>query len=130
MAEIFGDKDRIGQVITNLVQNAIKYSPKSKNIIAGMYLENMYLEKSNVICSIKDFDMGIEEYEQEKIFERFYRAKNDDVFSFTGLDMGLYISSEIAKKHNGKLRVKSKDGEGSVFYFSIPLASSQQNANS
>ncbi|MEP7232288.1 MAG: ATP-binding protein [Ginsengibacter sp.] len=124
-AEIFGDKDRIGQVIINLVQNAIKYSPKSKNIIASMYLE-----KSNVICAIKDFGMGIEEYEQEKIFERFYRAKNDDVLSFPGLGMGLYISSEIAKKHNGKLWVKSKAGEGSVFYFSIPLASSQQNANS
>ena len=117
VVEVFGDKDRIGQVVINLVLNAIKYSPLAKTVIVDMHTEN-----NTVICSVKDSGIGIEADEQGMIFDRFYRAKNDNVLSFPGLGMGLYISSEIIKKFHGMLWVKSRHGEGSVFYFSVPIS--------
>ncbi|HUD44994.1 MAG TPA: GAF domain-containing sensor histidine kinase [Patescibacteria group bacterium] len=111
--EIIADEDRIGQVITNLLTNAIKYSPHGGDIIV-----NIWSDKKNVYVSVQDFGIGIAQSKQEKIFERFFRVSED---GGGGIGLGLYISSEIIKQHEGKIRVKSKKNKGSTFTFQIPL---------
>jgi signal transduction histidine kinase len=113
------DSDRIGQVVTNLLINAIKYSPGSREVIVR-------LDKTDktVICSIRDFGPGIKKEEQNKIFERFYRVSGDNQNTYPGLGLGLYISKEIIEKHDGRLWVESEYGKGSSFYFELPLMES------
>lgn len=113
---VFGDRNRIGQVISNLLSNAIKYSPNSKKII----LTVTKLDKE-IKLSVKDFGIGISEENQAKVFDQFYRASNFHQGSSAGLGLGLYIASEIIKKHKGKLFVESVPDEGSEFSFTIPI---------
>lgn len=114
---VYGNEERLEQVLMNLINNAVKYSPKNTEIIIQSETDS-----TSVTVSVIDFGIGIPEEHQELIFERFYRI-NGNEFSAPGLGMGLYISSEIIKEHNGKIKVKSKLNEGSVFSFSLPLAS-------
>ena len=111
-----GNEERLEQVIMNLVNNAVKYSGEKKAII-------IRLEKRNDMAtvSVTDFGIGLSAADQTKIFDRFFRVESNDV-NIPGLGVGLYISSEIIKGHNGALSVKSKLKKGSVFSFSIPLA--------
>ncbi|RJQ36065.1 PAS domain-containing protein [Candidatus Microgenomates bacterium] len=110
---VLADKDRVSQVIINLISNAIKYSSKSKKIIISFFSD-----KENVIVSVKDFGMGISKENQEKIFDRFYRINESR--RLPGLGLGLYISSEIVRYFGGKLWVKSAEKKGSTFYFTLP----------
>jgi two-component system CheB/CheR fusion protein len=112
---IMGNAERLEQVMMNLVNNAVKYSLQSKEII--IRVAKNYHEAS---VSVTDFGIGMSATDQKRIFERFYRAENNKL-STPGLGMGLYISSEIIKEHKGKLSVKSKLKEGAEFSFSIPL---------
>ncbi len=114
--KIFADKERISQVITNLLTNAIKYSPAAHRIVV-----TLKKAKQEVIVSIQDFGMGIAKDQQEKIFERFYRTNGKKEKEIKGLGLGLYIASEIIKSHEGKLWVESKVGSGSTFFFSLPI---------
>ncbi len=113
---VYGDKDRIGQVIINLINNAIKYSPTKETIDVRIHQE----KKNYVSVSIKDYGIGIDKKDQPKIFERFYRVagKNESVFS--GFGIGLFIANEIILRHNGAITIESEKGEGSVFTFSLP----------
>jgi signal transduction histidine kinase len=110
---VFADRVRIGQVITNLLVNAIKYSPKKSRVIVKSVLKD-----NRVIVSIRDFGIGIASTDQEKIFTRYYRIDS----TFPGFGVGLYISSEIIKEAGGELWVESKKGRGSTFHFSLPLS--------
>ncbi|MEO7120353.1 MAG: ATP-binding protein [Ginsengibacter sp.] len=121
--EIVGDQDRIVQLLTNLILNAIKYSPGANKVFV-----TLRQEKGNAIFSIKDEGIGIDMSESEKIFQRFYRSSKNNVRTYPGFGIGLYVSLEIIKAHDGKIWVESKPGEGSVFYFSIPLPSSEKRA--
>ncbi len=114
--QIFADKSRINQVLINLISNAIKYSPEANKI-------EVTLEKltDHVLVSITDFGMGIPQEEQNRIYERFFRAKGKKEGNIPGLGLGLFISSEIIKQHGGNLWVKSKEGKGSTFYFTLPI---------
>ena len=112
---IYGNDERIEQVLMNLISNAVKYSPTKKEIVI-----RAERNEDSAIVSVTDFGIGMQNSDQELIFERFYRASNESIMP--GLGMGLYISSEIIKEHNGKINVKSKLNEGSVFSFSLPLA--------
>ncbi|MDQ3076269.1 MAG: ATP-binding protein [bacterium] len=114
--KVFGDKERIGQVLMNLLTNAIKYSPEGNKIIVSVKKV-----KQEVIVSVQDFGIGIAPTQQEKIFERFYRTNGKAERSAKGLGLGLYIASEIIKSHGGKMWVESKVGKGSTFYFSLPI---------
>jgi signal transduction histidine kinase len=78
--------------------------------------------RTTAIVSVKDFGMGIARDQQEKIFERFYRTNGKREKDIKGLGLGLYISSEIIKAHEGKMWVESKVGEGSTFFFSLPIS--------
>jgi signal transduction histidine kinase len=116
-SKIFADRERISQVIVNLITNAIKYSPKGGKIIIKSGSDG-----ENLIVSVQDFGIGIATKFHDRLFDAFSRI--DDVVKkgYPGFGIGLYISSEIVKKHNGKIWVKSKKGKGSTFLFSLPLA--------
>ncbi|MEO6221433.1 MAG: PAS domain-containing sensor histidine kinase [Ginsengibacter sp.] len=108
------DRFRLEQVITNLLTNAVKYSPHSNQVLISSAIKN-----NNILFSVQDFGIGIEKANVSRIFERFYRVTTGKTFG--GFGLGLYISSEIIKAHKGKLWVESEAGKGSTFYFSLPL---------
>lgn len=114
---VFGDRDRIGQVITNYLTNAIKYSPNSKSIILKTEIKDKMLT-----FSVQDFGIGVPENKQKKIFERFYRVEGGENSSISGLGIGLHIASEIIKRQKGQVGVKSTPSQGSTFYFSLPIS--------
>lgn len=109
-----GDRFRLEQVITNLLTNAVKYSPQSNQVLI-----NSVIKDDTILFSVQDFGIGIDKENISRIFEKFYRAKTGETFG--GLGLGLFISLEIVKAHNGNLWVGSEAGKGSTFYFSLPL---------
>jgi PAS domain S-box-containing protein len=111
---IIADGAKVEQVLINFLNNAIKYSPDATSIEV-----KVKTSEGHAIVSVKDFGIGIPPHHLDDIFDRYFRA-NPDV-SAGGLGLGLYISKEIIRRHNGDIRVESKEGEGSVFYFSLPL---------
>lgn len=112
---INGDRNRIGQVITNLISNAIKYSPVADKIIISTGNE-----KNKINLCVTDFGIGIPIEKQSRIFDRFFRVVGNNQYTFPGLGLGLFISSEIIKRHKGKITLKSTEGEGSTFCFTLP----------
>ncbi len=112
---VYADKERIVQVITNLITNAVKYSPNKSNIII-----HVTKEETEIVLCVEDFGVGISKAHQEKVFEQFYRVSGDIQHTFPGLGLGLYISSEIIKRVGGRIWVNSIEGEGSTFCFSLP----------
>jgi PAS domain S-box-containing protein len=115
-ATVYADKDRIGQVLTNLITNAIKYSPNSEDIIVTNAIKGNEVE----VC-VQDFGIGISKSKKDKVFEQFYRVSGDKQHTFPGLGLGLYISSEIVKREGGRIWVNSIEGEGSTFCFALPV---------
>ncbi len=115
---VWGDKDRISQVLINLLTNAIKYSPHEYKINISL------TEKKNGLAEVKvqDYGIGIDSEQLGKIFNRFYRAVGPDEKTFPGLGIGLYISHEIIRRHGGTLEVASSKGAGSTFSFTIPFS--------
>jgi PAS domain S-box-containing protein len=109
------DRQRIEQVVINLISNAIKYSPQADHINVSVSRQD-----NNAVVTVQDFGIGINKEQHDRIFSRFYRV--DDVAShISGLGIGLYISNEIITRHQGKLSVDSETGKGSTFKFEIPL---------
>ena len=115
-----GDKDRIGQVLINFLTNAIKYSPNADKVEVWIRAS----EKNWVSVSVKDFGIGIDETDHEKIFERFYRAGGKEEQTFPGFGIGLFIAKEIIQRHGGAIGLTSKKGKGSVFTFTLPTTGS------
>lgn len=118
---VYGDRDRIGQVLINLLTNAIKYSKDADKVIV-----RMAIHAGNVQVSVQDFGIGISEVYQEKIFERFYQAIEPGEKVSSGLGIGLYITRKIIERHQGCLCVKSCKGKGSTFSFQLPLQPSNK----
>jgi len=121
-AEVFGDRDRVGQVLINLLNNAIKYSPQADRVVV-----RVAKDASQVTISVQDFGIGIPKEHQDKIFERFYQVIDAEEKTYPGLGIGLYISGEIVKRHCGRLWVESEKGAGSTFYFTLPLLQEKQS---
>lgn len=115
-----GDQHRLEQVLINLLNNAIKYSPDANRVILRCEQENQ-----NIIVSVKDFGIGIAEEHLKGLFDRFYRVDNSSA-RFQGLGLGLFISAEILKRHGGSFWIESQPGEGSTFYFLLPLSGKQE----
>jgi signal transduction histidine kinase len=113
---VTGDKERIGQAITNFITNAIKYSPYANKIVV-----QTKLDKENVKFCVTDFGIGISQSNQQKVFEQFFRVSENQQNTFPGVGLGLYISSEIIHRHGGKIWVTSQEGKGSEFCFSLPI---------
>lgn len=115
--EILIDELRMEQVFTNLLGNAGKYSEKNTSITINTALLNEGL----VTISITDEGRGMNAETISLIFDKFYRAK-DVLKTHAGLGMGLYVASKIITDHHGKIWVESTEGNGSTFYFTLPLA--------
>lgn len=109
------DIDRITEVITHLVDNAAKYSPPDTPIHITAELKG-----NEVVTSVADHGPGIDNMEQEMIFEKFYRGR-DQRMIIQGTGMGLPIAKAIVELHGGKIGLTSQTGRGSVFYFSLPV---------
>lgn len=117
---IRGDKERIGQVVTNLLTNAIKYSPHTDKIII-----TIDSNETVVTLCVKDYGVGISQEKQVQIFERFFRVSGNEEQTFPGLGLGLYISKEIIERQGGRIWVESQKGNGSMFCFSLPISPSR-----
>jgi len=115
LPELMADPDKVGQVLVNLIHNAIKFTPPGGKIIIKAINEG-----TQVVFSITDTGVGIESELLSRIFERFY--KTDRARSSGGTGLGLSITKHIIDSHNGKVWVESQVGEGSTFYFSLPTS--------
>lgn len=115
------DEARLEQVLTNLINNAIKYSPKETAIVVGMESHS-----DEVIVWVRDRGTGIDEADQAHIFDRFYRAQHNNGVKTEGLGLGLYIANQIIIQHGGRMWLESKPGDGSTFYFSLPFDPTRQ----
>jgi len=114
--QVWGDKDRLRQVLVNLVSNAIKYSPEAKQVDIGAWTD-----ADGVTVSVHDRGIGIPDTLKSKIFDRFFRATTQDN-NFPGIGLGLYICSEITRHHKGRIWFESKPGDTTFFLF-IPIRS-------
>jgi PAS domain S-box-containing protein len=114
--KISADEQKIDQVLVNLVNNAVKYAPESKEIV----VELQELD-DKVKISVIDFGKGIQKDKIPFLFNSYYQVEKVDK-NIQGLGLGLYISAEIMKKHNGEIGVDSEIGKGSTFWFTIPKA--------
>ncbi len=118
---VYGDKDRIQQVVINFINNAIKYSPDNNNIQVKVFSP----DENHIAVSVKDYGIGINKKDHQKIFERFYRAEGNNENSFSGFGIGLFIANEIIQRHKGQIKVESEEGQGSVFTFILSLATEE-----
>lgn len=111
------DRDKIGSVISNLISNAVKYSPKGKNIFI-----NATVSGSKVQFSVKDEGMGIKPQDMKQLFDRYFRVNSEHTRTISGFGIGLYLSAEIIQRHEGRIWADSEKGVGSTFYFTLPMA--------
>ncbi len=112
---INNDKNKIQQVISNFISNAIKYSPRNSLIKLKLEIENQ-----SIIFSCQDQGYGIAEDEQNLIFEPFKKAQSSQYINEQSTGLGLAISKEIITGHEGEIWLESQIDQGSTFYFSLP----------
>lgn len=112
---VVADKDKIGSVLTNLLNNAIKYSPKGKPIEV-----KCEMLPDGALVSVRDEGMGIPQQDVPHVFDRYFRVESKYMAHISGFGIGLYLSAEIIKQHQGKIWVESEPEKGSTFYFSLP----------
>jgi signal transduction histidine kinase len=109
------DPPRFEQVVTNLVENALKYSPSQAPVLVKVWREN-----GDARLSVRDKGIGIPTEDQPLVFERFHRARNVDDRRFAGMGLGLYIARGIVEQHGGRIWVESAPGVGSTFSVALP----------
>jgi len=116
-ADLFytGDQFRIEQVMINLLNNAVKYSPNATQIMVSAKKE-----KGSLVVCVQDFGIGIAKADIDQLFHRFYRVSKT-AMNYQGVGLGLFIASEIVKKHSGTFTITSEVGKGSTFCFTLPL---------
>jgi signal transduction histidine kinase len=116
---VFADRGKIGQVVQNLLSNAIKFSSQSEAITIKFQRLKCYVQVE--IC---DHGIGIKPADQEKIFDRFYRAERVNDMPIKGYGIGLFLTKQIIKQHHGDIWLKSAINKGSTFYFTLPYSNS------
>ncbi|MFN6945263.1 MAG: sensor histidine kinase [Cytophagaceae bacterium] len=113
---VYADKQRIRQVLTNLIVNAVKYGRDKGNVTVSFAMENNY-----VFISVKDDGPGIEQYHLNRIFERFYRVEKSRSREKGGTGLGLAIVKHILEAHDSKIYVSSQVGSGTIFSFKLKM---------
>ncbi|MEJ2511356.1 MAG: GAF domain-containing protein [Anaerolineales bacterium] len=123
LPSVYGDIERVRQIVFNLMDNAYKYSPENSRILI-----RAFQDRFSVQMDVIDEGVGIFPDEYEKIFERFYRSENQMVMATPGTGLGLPIVKELVELHNGKIWVTSSGvpGEGSTFSFTLPVYQTEQ----
>ena len=114
---LIGDEVLLRQAVTNLVDNAIKYTPAPGAVKVGITTQDGYL-----VVWVKDTGIGIAPADQRRLFEKFYRIKRRDTITIKGTGLGLAIVKSIAERHSGRVWVESQLGQGSTFYMALPQA--------
>lgn len=117
LPQICGDDELLYQALSNILSNAIKYSPEGSKIVLDARREG-----ERVTISVKDQGIGIPSEAQERIFDMFYRVASASGSQVAGTGLGLALVKEIALAHKGQIRVESAPGQGSIFYLSLPVA--------
>jgi len=115
LPSIMADSTAISQSITNLIDNAIKFSGKAKKIVVKSFTEDQYL-----VISVQDFGIGIKKEELGKVFDRFYRVGHELTRTVKGSGLGLTLVKQIVEAHQGKVHVESEPGQGSTFSIKLP----------
>jgi two-component system sensor histidine kinase VicK len=115
--EIMGDRDRIEQVIVNILSNAIKYTPEN-----GKIKINLSQEDDNVLVEVADNGIGIPKEDLPRLFERFYRVDKARSRMLGGTGLGLSIAGQIVEAHKGKIKIQSEYGQGTQVFISLPVA--------
>lgn len=121
--ELFADEQKIDQVLVNLVNNAVKYAPESKEILVRIKSLG-----DTATISVIDYGKGIPSEDVDKLFDRYFQVSKNGNHS-SGLGLGLYISAEIIRRHKGKIGVDSEVGKGSTFWFTVPLWNDERISN-
>ncbi len=117
LAPIYGDKDLLGVAVTNLITNALKYTPEGGTIT----VRAAAADETDVYIEVQDTGIGIPKEEQERIFERFVRSEQDEVRAQQGTGLGLSLVQEIAEIHEGSITVESQPAKGSTFRLQLPV---------
>ena len=116
LASVRADEIKIGMVLENIIDNAMRYSPPD-SIVDVQTKKN----EKEIVVSISDSGIGIPEHQQKNIFTRFFRAENARRIQTEGSGLGLFVAKSIIERHGGKIWFESRDGKGSTFYFTLPL---------
>ena len=116
---VTADRDKVRQVLVNLIENAVKYSPGGGRVEIGIEARERSSPES-VVFYVKDEGLGIPQEEQARIFEKFYRVDPQMTRGVGGTGLGLYICSELVSRMGGQIWVESKEGEGSTFLLELP----------
>ncbi|GAA0437186.1 cell wall metabolism sensor histidine kinase WalK [Lentibacillus halophilus] len=119
--DVWVDKDKIFQVLDNIISNAVKYSPEG-----GTIRFKTMKQQGRLLVSVSDEGMGIPRDKVDKIFDRFYRADKARSRKVGGTGLGLSIAREIVEAHNGTIRAKSKEGKGTTILFTLPLMNTKR----
>ena len=114
---VVGDRDRLEQVLGNLLENAVKYSPDGSEILVGVEDKG-----DQLVTAVRDRGIGIPADELSQVFERFHRGRQVSSTNYGGLGLGLYITKQIIERHGGTIWVESAEGVGTTFYFALPVA--------
>jgi PAS domain S-box-containing protein len=122
---VTGDRDRLEQVLGNLLENAVKYSPDGSDV--SVLVEE---KGETYVTAVCDRGIGIPADELNQVFERFHRGRQVSSTNYGGLGLGLYITKQIVERHNGTIWVESKEGKGTTFFFSLPAAEATTSAGS
>ncbi|MDP8910905.1 MAG: ATP-binding protein, partial [Actinomycetota bacterium] len=112
-----GDPDKVKHVLVNLVENAVKYSPDGGRVEVRLEPRDRHIR-----VAVADQGLGIPEHECENVFRKFYRLDSHAERGIGGTGLGLYICRELLKRMDGRIWLSSREGEGSTFYFELPLA--------
>jgi len=126
LSRFSGDRDRLVQVVTNILFNAVKFTPKGGMIHAAVRQESVPLPQ--IVVEISDTGMGIPAGDLERIFEKFHRSGDELTTMIEGTGLGLAIARQIVEHHGGRIWATSTYGKGSVFTFILPLAGKEASA--
>ena len=114
---VTGDRDRLEQVLGNLLENAVKYSPEGSDVTVTVDDKG-----DSLLTAVCDRGIGIPADELGQVFERFHRGRQVSSTNYGGLGLGLYITKQIIERHGGSIWVESKEGQGTTFYFALPAS--------
>jgi PAS domain S-box-containing protein len=125
VSKVVADRDKLVQILTNLVSNAVKYSPQGTDIGIGARDDGRV-----VLVEVRDRGIGMTEDERARLFEKFFRADRSEVKEVRGTGLGLYITRSLVEMQGGRIWVESEPGQGSTFTFSLPAADPEDEAAS